>query len=138
MSISLQLKRLQQKIRTAFNEGMSAHGVPVAQSELLYQLLQYDGQTHQQLAKQLGVSSPTVTILVDELVKKGLVTRQVDQRDGRIKRVFLTDAARAIEAAGKTIKQAIDTKLLAGFSVDERRQLEAYLDRLQDNISTQP
>ncbi len=49
------------------------------------------------LARAFGISRPTVTRLVDGLVRKGLVARQVDPADRRSSRIALTDAGHEVQ-----------------------------------------
>ena len=68
-----------------------------------YRLLAYlsrGGELASVLAGQLDVSRPTITALVDNLVAKGLVERVPDPDDRRCISHVITDAGRAVLAAG--------------------------------------
>lgn len=72
--------------------------------------------TGQDLAQHLGVTLGTVTGLVDRLVAHGLVSRQEDPQDRRVRRVSLTPA-------GRTLIEEINN---AG--LQEYRQIMKHLD----------
>lgn len=46
------------------------------------------------IAKELGITTGTLTVAVNSLVKKGYVERRRDERDRRVVRLFPTEKAR--------------------------------------------
>ncbi|HWL42835.1 MAG TPA: MarR family transcriptional regulator [Ilumatobacter sp.] len=61
------------------------------------------------LAERLAVSRPTVTALVDSLVERGLVVREVAADDRRAVRLSITDAGRrAVAATGQALRATLD------------------------------
>lgn len=82
-----------------------------------------------ELAASTMITSGAVTKRVDRLVAGGWVTRSVDEHDGRVRRVTLTDSGRALvdRVAGEHF--ANEERLLACFTDAERRQLTDLLTR---------
>jgi DNA-binding MarR family transcriptional regulator len=64
--------------------------------EVIRVLRKQDGQNQQELADQLFKDKSTMTYLVDNMVKAGLVVRKEDQADRRNKLIFLTDKSREL------------------------------------------
>lgn len=58
-----------------------------------------EGRSVKALAESLGVSLPAMSRAVDGLFERGLVKREEDRSDRRMKRVRLTDAGRAAPLA---------------------------------------
>lgn len=56
----------------------------------------YDGCIMRQIADFLQVADSTVTMLVDRLVKKKLVNRELSEEDRRIIKIVLTDQGKKI------------------------------------------
>jgi DNA-binding MarR family transcriptional regulator len=86
------------------------------------------------LARRADVSRPTVTRLLDGLVRDGLVSRRADPDDGRARRVELTAAGRRLlqevtPAHARRLSQL--TRLLGD---EDRRHLERLLERLRAGL----
>lgn len=128
------MKRAQLAVRRVLDEEMARFGLTAAQGEILGPLAHTpEGILHKELVEWLGVSSPTLTNLVDTLIDKGLVERRVSPQDGRSKRLYATEAGCAlamqiVQAAGQRMQHLMD-----GFSVAEREQFGEFLRRLARN-----
>jgi DNA-binding MarR family transcriptional regulator len=84
-----------------------------------------------QLSKVLNVTSPNISYLVDSLEVEGLVERRPGEVDRRSTDVALTPAGRQL--CEKLVPAAVQfsSDLLAGFSAEEKEQLNAFLERIQ-------
>jgi DNA-binding MarR family transcriptional regulator len=109
-------------------------GITDAQVEVLMQLWQCDGQSQRDIQERMNVASATCTGIVDSLVANNLVRREISPADARVKLLFLTDHARAIEQALGIAKRDIEQRLLAGFSPDETAFLIAACKRMAENL----
>jgi len=69
-------------------------GVPVAQLRLLGILTHHGTLPMTGIGKNLCMSKPYVTALVDSLLENGLVMRQPDPKDRRIVRISITEEGR--------------------------------------------
>lgn len=58
-------------------------GVSVSQIVILTNLESEGGISLKELAKKIGISSATASILIDKLVKAGLIERREDEKDRR-------------------------------------------------------
>jgi DNA-binding MarR family transcriptional regulator len=76
--------------------------VPVPDHEVLMTLLRNPGATQQQVAKGCFAAKSGVSMLLLKLETAGLVRRDPDQTDARIKRAFLT--AKGEKLAAKCLK----------------------------------
>lgn len=83
----------------------------------------------QQLARQLALTEPTTALLVDELVKSGLVARPQDPRDRRRYALEITDLGRQriplMHAAQQQVEAEVASLLGAG-----KQELDELLGRL--------
>jgi DNA-binding MarR family transcriptional regulator len=92
--------------------------------------LQRGKLTAGELAELTGLTTGSVTALIDRFEKKGLVKRQPDSVDRR--KVFIVPESEKIIALLKPFYQAFqdDTeKLIASFSSNEREAIESYLTK---------
>src|SRR5689334_2322100 len=83
------------------------------------------------IAEGLGSERSNVTGIVDRLEARGLVRREPDERDRRIKNVVATPAGRA---AARGFQRALrfSAEPLAGLDERDRRQLRDLLRRIAD------
>jgi DNA-binding MarR family transcriptional regulator len=68
------------------------------QFALLWAVEKHDGIRQNELAQELFTDANTVTAMLARLEKRGLVQREVCDRDGRARRVHLTPTGRRLEA----------------------------------------
>ncbi len=90
------------------------------------------------LARDEGVSAPTMTRLVAGLERDGLVTRTADRDDRRSQRIAATERGREILVAGRARRvQALET-LLVGVRPSERETLEAAVRIIEERLLGEP
>lgn len=86
-------------------------GLTTAQLRVLFLTREAPGVTAGELATRLAVTPPTISGIVDRLVKLGLVRREDDESDRRLVRNHLTDAGEAacwrIERGGEIFTRRI-------------------------------
>ena len=82
-----------------------------------------------QIAQTLSCEPSNITGIVDRLELRGLVARQADPDDRRIKRVAATEAGRAASAE---LRESLNFARapLAALEPDEREQLRDLLQRI--------
>lgn len=82
------------------------------------------------LASELGVNSSTATRLIDRLVRRKLVDRQVHREDRRATSVSITAAGRDVVASVTRERRAEARRILRKLPAESRRTLVAALDTL--------
>ncbi|MBV9889307.1 MAG: MarR family transcriptional regulator [Rhizobacter sp.] len=75
--------------------------------------------TNRQLARLLGVSMPYLTITLDKLVARGLVTRTRSELDRRSSLLRLTDEGRSLLREAEHIVATMESALLAHLTAGE-------------------
>lgn len=83
------------------------------------------------LAGQVSLTTGGVTRLIDRMESAGLVARVPCPTDRRVAYAALTDAGRAKLDEAAPIHAANLRSVFAAFSTEERRTLDALLDRLR-------
>ncbi|MEU3887967.1 MarR family transcriptional regulator [Streptomyces sp. NPDC029041] len=112
-----------------YAEAGRSYGLTPQQGQLLCVLL--DGPYGMsELGETLGLAKSSLTGLVDRSVRRGLVRREADPRDGRAVRVGLTDEGAAL--AGKFHAETCRRveALPSGLSGSERDRLAVLLSRV--------
>lgn len=86
--------------------------------------------TQRDLAEQMGVDASAMSGIVNDLVARGLVTREPDADDGRYKRVTVTDMGRRV-VDEVTANPATAPDMFAALDEAQLRQLADLLDLLR-------
>ena len=99
-------------------------------------LLKNDGRDifQKDLEQAFSITRSTASKVVDLMERKGLVQRCRVSRDGRLRKLVLTEKARALSQHVRDSSQTVEKKLTAGFSADELDTLYSYLERLKGNL----
>jgi DNA-binding MarR family transcriptional regulator len=114
----------------AFNR----HGVRAGQQFILDALWQADGQTPGEIAKRLGLATPTVTRAASRMEAAGLLRRAPHPSDARLVRLCLTERGKQLESVLARERAALTERALRGFSDSDQAHLIKLLHALRDNL----
>jgi DNA-binding MarR family transcriptional regulator len=128
------LKRIHLGARRAFDEALAEYGLTGPQGELIGQICGSDGIEQRTIQERLGITSPTLTGIVDGLVERELVERRVSPDDARVKQLFLTARGRMLSESLPLSQQQVAARLLSGFSAAECSLLRDWLGRVAGNL----
>lgn len=129
------LDKVSFKMRRAYDESLRELNLYVGQDNLLARLWQGDGITQMQLREHLKCEPPTVTNMVKSLEQNGFVVRKKDPIDGRVVRIYLTQAGRDLEGPVSEKWQQYQKKLLKGITEQEKVMLLELIQRIRRNLS---
>lgn len=114
-------KRLQQHL-SAPTAGAGLEEVTVQQFQYLQAIRLGPSPTVSGLAAYFGVRSPTVTVAVQRLVQRGLLSKRPHPSDARSSQLVLTAKARRLFAAQERAFQALGEDIRASLSASELQQ----------------
>lgn len=80
-----------------------------------------DGMTQTALAADLDLTKVAIGGLIDRMEQSGFVERRADQRDGRIKRVYLTSAGTRFLQTIRANIQQVEQEILSDINEDALR-----------------
>jgi DNA-binding MarR family transcriptional regulator len=86
-----------------------------------------DGATGGGLAETFGVSMATTSKHVDRLVEQGLVTREFDADDQRVRRIRATELGRAVVLRMMASRPELGSEVLRDLATEDLRALEQGL-----------
>ena len=117
---------------------MTAEGASLARTKLLLYLEDQLGEARAaDIAEFFGLAPRTVTEALDGLERDGMVRREPDPRDRRVKRLSITEAGVAAAAATEPVRVALVEQIFGVLSEDERGQLKQLLTKLTAAIGEQ-
>src|SRR3954447_1104899 len=122
-------------VGTAFNAALAAEGGSAPSWLILNALRQGEWTAQLDLARALGIESPTLTRHLDNLERNGLVVRRPSETDRRAVLVELTPAGEDAHERMRSAVIAFNRRLQAGLAPDDLRQFESVLDHLAANAA---
>jgi DNA-binding MarR family transcriptional regulator len=128
------LNRAGVRIATAFGEEVRPLGASLQMWRVLAALREKDGRRMGDLSATTSIEVSTLTRLVDQMEKKGLVARRRDAADARAVALFVTAAGRRLTRRIMPIAERYERVALDGFGAREAAVLKAALRRLYTNM----
>jgi len=120
--------------RLSANLKQAGLSITADQLRLLAQLSENGSCNQLFLAKQLGRDRSALTRMIQQLEKRGWVSRRPDKDDRRAFTVVLTDAGQELQETAAVISQQTLDELWAGFRNEEKDQCSDYLFRMAQNV----
>lgn len=87
------------------------------------------------LAQKLGLDNSTVTRLIGNLEKKGVLKRERSQSDRRVNRVFLTDAGEEVLSQLESRNAELGERIENQLSDEEREVIRESLEGVLWSLS---
>jgi len=113
-----------------FRSGHCATGVQAAQYRVLWVLVREGILPMSELGKQLYISKPYMSTLVDQLIRDGYVERIPDTRDRRVININITPAgSKHLQRAGVEYRSDIKT-LLSDLNDNDLEDLCQSLEKM--------
>ena len=95
-------------------------------------------RAQKELAELLHVSPAAVATSLKSLEKGGYIRREPGAGDARRNQVFLTEKGVESVRACRQVLEDVSSRMLRGFSEQEREQLVSFRQRMLDNLRANP
>lgn len=105
-----------------------------SQPWILDYLAEHDGCIQRELADQAHFDPASITSALVRMEEHGMVRRESVPGDRRALRVYLTDKGRMKQAYVQRVFAEEEARALRGFTEAEKAQLDAFLQRIHDNL----
>ena len=129
-------KVIQIRMEHFMNQQLQALDLTASQGQIIgYLTHAKEPPCARDLEEFFRLSHPTVSGLLSRMESKGFVKIRPDERDKRIKRIYLLEKGLA---CSRQIAQSIeenDARMIRGFSEEEAEQFLSLLRRAIDNMS---
>ena len=129
-----QIKQISGRI---FDKLLQQNGIEISggQGRILFLLWKQDHLTMTEISRQTSLAKNTVTVVIDGMVKKGIVLREQNPANRRETIISLTDRAKALQEKYELVSQQMNDMFYEGFSPEEQQQFEAYLLRILTTLT---
>jgi MarR family transcriptional regulator for hemolysin len=122
-------------MREAFEETLAAAGGTLGTWVVLSALSDVGCMSQAALATHVHLEGATITHHIDRLEAAGLVRRQLDPSDRRVRRLELTSAGAELHTRLLTAVIELQQHVLGGLGPRERAALRKALETIQTNLA---
>lgn len=141
MAVIGRISRLEKMLAVELSRVFATHGLERWEFDVLATLRRsgrpFELTVGEMLASMM-LASGTISHRIDRLEGRGLVERRADRADGRVVRVRLTRAGRALVDRALVDHAANESRLLSSLSKREQEQLVGLLRRLHASVDAPP
>lgn len=129
-----QIKQLQDRI---FERMLSENGIEISggQGRILFVLWKKDHLTISEISEQASLAKNTVSVVVDGMVRKGIVERETNPSNRRQTIISLTDYAQSMREQYETVSRQMNQLFYQGFSEREQKEFESFLARILKTLT---
>jgi len=137
-SLLYAVKQVELAVRAHLDELLRPSGTTALQYTALTVLARRDGLTSAELARNAFVTPQSMGDLVTALERRDLVSRHRDPRHGRRLLISLTPAGQELLTRVEAQVRALEERMLADLTADERADLRDYLNRCRSALADGP
>lgn len=109
-------------------------GITRSQPWILDYLAEHDGCIQRELADRSHFDPASITSALVGMEEQGLVRRESVKGDKRALRVYLTELGWEKQRYVQQVFSQVEESALKGFSQEEVKQLEDFLQRIHENL----
>ena len=109
--------------------------ITVEQWSVLVHLWKEDGVSQQHLCVKTFRDKPSITRLIDNLEKQGLVQRQAKENDKRVNCIFLTEKAKSLKPLSTQLANKTLIEGLEGVSAEDVETVRRVLEKVYHNLN---
>jgi len=117
----------------AYRPELKALDLTYLQYIVMMVLWERDGITISSLGEKLHLDSGTLTPLLKRLEAKGLIQRKVNDKDERVKFLYLSESGKALKQSAQSIPEKMLCK--TALPIEQLSQLKQQCDALLNTLS---
>lgn len=127
-SLGLQVHLLSRQWRFLLDKQLACNSLTQASGIALVYIADNQGVSQTELARLLGVETPSLVPVLDQLEQQALIERRPSAQDRRQKVLFLLPAATDIVSEIDRKRRALQQELMAGLTAEQQQALPQLLD----------
>ena len=93
-----------------------------------------DGVNQRELVSKTHLRAPTVSVIIKKMLDEGMVELRADEKDMRVKKVYLTEYGRQTDRESIQKIKSMDALGLRGITDEEQRTLMELLGKIRKNL----
>ena len=102
---------------------------------MLWVLRKNNGMIQKEIAKKLGITPPSMTVMIKKLEGEGYIVKKQDEKDQRITRIFITEKGVEIAHHMESVLKELEKEAFANMSDEEIMLLRRLLLQMKENLS---
>ena len=122
--------------RSVFDEFMKPMAMTRSQWWILAHLSRHDGMIQSDLANVLDIGKAALGGLIDRLEASSFIERRADDKDRRVKRVYLSSKGTKIITEMRSRSHDMSERILEGLDTQSRHALVDMLSLVKKNLLT--
>ena len=122
-------------MRMYYDHGLSEFEIGWGQQFYVEYLYEHPGASAQEMAERFRVDKATLTKTIKKLAEVGYVRTVVDEKDRRVRHLYLTEKAYPAAEQIKKIHSEFYDVFSAGITAQELASAEQALRRMTENIN---
>ncbi len=130
------ISRLANEIRHRLDAYSARSGLSGAQGRALHFILAQEEPVPQKdIEEEFGLRPSTVTELLKKMEQNGLIYRETEEKDSRMKRIVVTEAALAHQRQVVADLKELEDTLTKGLSPGQLMLFLETMERMSENLS---
>jgi DNA-binding MarR family transcriptional regulator len=121
------LRQANTVFRMQMERALSDYGVTPPQFAVMTMLVAYPGISNADIARLSMLTPPTVSVIVGNLERAGLIVRTPHQVHGRIQQIEVTEKAKSLLAKCRKRVQVLEEALVADMNKEEQSVVKRWL-----------
>ncbi len=134
-SITYLMTQVSVAYRNNLQKAMNQIGLHGGQIFILISLWSVDGQSQTDLARNLGLSAPTINKMIGSLERNGFVENRKCGSDGRVMRVYLTEKGIASKIPVESQWEKLESQSFSNLTETEKLILQQIFGKLKDHLN---
>ena len=128
-----QIKQLQDRI---FDRLLLENGIEISggQGRILFVLWKEDNLTVSEISEKISLAKNTVSVVINGMVNKGIVARNINPRNRRQTIISLTEYAKNLQEKYEIVSEQMNLLFYQDFTENEQKQFEQYLARILNTL----
>jgi DNA-binding MarR family transcriptional regulator len=131
------IQKLAKSVKYLADENLTAHKITFEQIKVLKFLQPYTQENpanQKDIEVMFELRRSSVTSILQNMERSGLVSRSGDAADGRIKRVWLTEKGRELNLSLRGYLEKLEKVIVSGMTEEEKASFKQLLKRSIQNV----
>ena len=104
------------------------------QAGMLWALNQHDGLPQKELAKKMGITPPSITVMIKKLEREAFIEKHQDENDQRITRIYITEKGRKLAGYMEQVMLQMEKEAFANMNEQEIMLMRRLLLQMKENL----